>query len=56
MADLVLFDPATVKDTATYEDPLRFPDGIPNVWVNGVAVKRDGQPTHALPGHVLRRQ
>jgi N-acyl-D-amino-acid deacylase len=56
MADLVLFDPATVKDIATYEDPLRFPDGIPNVWVNGVAVKRDGQATHALPGHVLRRQ
>lgn len=54
-ADLVLFDPATVRDTATFEDPLRFPEGMPCVWVNGVAVKRDHQPTHALPGQVLRR-
>lgn len=54
-ADLVLFDPATVIDTATFEDPLRFPEGIPHVWVNGVAVKRNGSPTHALPGRVLRR-
>lgn len=54
-ADLVLFDPATVRDTATYEDPLRYPEGIPCVWVNGVAVKRDDQPTGALPGQVLRK-
>ncbi len=53
-ADLVLFDPKTVRDTATFEDPLRYPEGIPHVFVNGVAVKRDGEPTHALPGAVLR--
>lgn len=53
-ADLVLFDPSTVRDTATYEDPLRFPEGIPWVWVNGQAVKRNGEPTRALPGKVLR--
>ncbi len=54
-ADLALFDPATVRDVATFEDPLRFPEGIPYVWVNGVPVKWEDQPTHALPGHVLRR-
>lgn len=53
-ADLVLFDPETVKDNSTYEDPLRFPDGIKSVWVNGVAVKLDGAATCALPGRVLR--
>ncbi len=54
-ADLVLFNPAIVRDTATYEDPLRFPEGIPYVWVNGVAVKRNDQSTSALPGRVLRK-
>jgi len=54
-ADLVLFDPLAVRDTATFESPLNYPEGIPWVWVNGVAVKRDGQPTHALPGAVLRK-
>lgn len=54
-ADMVLFDPATVNDTSTYEDPLRFPVGIPWVWVNGVAVKANGEATRALPGQVLRR-
>ncbi len=54
-ADLVLFNPRTVRDVATFEDPLRHPEGISDVWVNGVAVKRDGLPTYALPGQVLRR-
>ena len=54
-ADLALFDLLAVRDTATFEDPLRFPEGIPHVFVNGVAVKRDGRPTRALPGRVLRR-
>ena len=55
-ADLVLFDPAKVRDTATFDDPLGFPEGIPHVWVNGVAVKRDDAPTGARPGRVLRRR
>jgi N-acyl-D-amino-acid deacylase len=55
-ADIVLFDPATVSDTATFEDPLRYPTGLPYVFVNGVAVKWQDQPTHALPGQVLRRK
>ncbi len=54
-ADLVLFDPAAVQDTATFQDPLRFPEGISDVWVNGVPVKRTGEATYTLPGQVLRK-
>lgn len=55
-ADLVVFDPKSVCDTATFDDPLRYPTGIPYVFVNGVGVKEADQPTGALPGKVLRRQ
>jgi N-acyl-D-amino-acid deacylase len=55
LADLVVFDPATVRSLATYEDPRRYPVGIPHVIVNGVAVVRDGVHTGALPGRALRR-
>jgi len=54
-ADLVLFDPATVDDVATYESPRRHPAGIHGVWVNGTAVVRDGEHTGARPGRALRR-
>ena len=54
-ADLVVFDPARISDTATYEDPRRFPQGIRAVYVNGVAVARDGTHTGARPGRALRR-
>ncbi len=54
-ADLVLFDPATVKDLATYEQPQAFPAGIPHVLVNGVFVVRDGKTTGARPGQILLR-
>ena len=54
-ADLVLFDPSTVRDTATYDDPRRQCDGIPYVYVNGVPVIEDGRPTGARPGKVLGR-
>ncbi len=53
-ADLVLFDPDAVEDRATFEEPERYPSGIPWVFVNGVAVIREGEPTGALPGEVLR--
>lgn len=53
-ADLVLFDPDTVRDEATFEEPERYPSGIEWVFVNGVAVIADGEPTGALPGRVLR--
>ncbi|HUG36513.1 MAG TPA: D-aminoacylase [Candidatus Limnocylindrales bacterium] len=54
-ADLVVFDPARIRDTATYEEPRRFPEGITAVYVNGTAVARDGQHTGARPGRALRR-
>jgi N-acyl-D-amino-acid deacylase len=54
-ADLVIFDPATIADVATYDDPRRFPAGIRAVYVNGTAVARDGAHTHARPGRALRR-
>jgi N-acyl-D-amino-acid deacylase len=53
-ADLVLFDPESIVDTATYGSPFSYPRGITTVWVNGRAVVREGAPTGALPGHVLR--
>ncbi|GAA3836425.1 D-aminoacylase [Sphaerisporangium flaviroseum] len=54
-ADLVLFDPASVADTATFEEPRRQAAGIPYVYVGGVAVIADGRATGALPGRALRR-
>jgi N-acyl-D-amino-acid deacylase len=54
-ADVVMFDPSTVIDTATFTDPLRYPVGIPYVWVNGQAVKHADKPTQARNGRVLRR-
>jgi N-acyl-D-aspartate/D-glutamate deacylase len=54
-ADLVVFDPARIRDTATYDDPCRFPDGISAVYVNGVPVRRGDAHTGARPGRVVRR-
>lgn len=54
-ADLVLFDPETVADLATFADPRQYPLGIPHVLNGGTAVVRDGRETGALPGRVLRR-
>ena len=55
-ADLVLFDPKTVKDRATFEDPKQVSAGIVTVWVNGESVWRNGRSTGARPGRALRRQ
>ena len=54
-ADLVVFDPAKVRALATYDDPRRFPEGIPYVFVNGVPVIDGGEHTGATPGRALRR-
>ena len=53
-ADLVLLDPDLYVDTATYEDPRQSPAGVRGVWVAGEAVVRDGVPTGARPGGVVR--
>ena len=53
-ADLVVFDPATVRDTATFDEPYRYPEGIPYVIVNGQVVIDAGEHTGARPGHVVR--
>jgi N-acyl-D-amino-acid deacylase len=53
-ADLVVFDPATVRDRATFSEPHQYPEGIPHVLVNGVVVLQDGNLTTARPGRVLR--
>ncbi|MBB5956023.1 N-acyl-D-amino-acid deacylase [Saccharothrix tamanrassetensis] len=53
-ADLVLFDPDSVADTATFDEPRQAAAGIPYVLVNGVPVIDDGRRTDALPGHSLR--
>jgi N-acyl-D-amino-acid deacylase len=54
-ADLVLFDPATVRDTATFDEPRQQAEGIPYVFVNGVPVIDNGHRTTALPGTAVRR-
>ncbi|HKC06796.1 MAG TPA: amidohydrolase family protein, partial [Methylomirabilota bacterium] len=55
-ADITVFDPATIIDRATYDDPHRYPAGIPTVIVNGTVVVESGEHTGALPGRVLRRR
>ena len=53
-ADLVVFDPATVADQATYEEPFHYPAGIPDVVVNGVAALRAGERVGKGAGKGLR--
>ncbi len=53
-ADLVVFDPDSVRDLATFEEPNQLSVGMDWVFVNGVAVIADGKATDALPGQVLR--
>jgi len=54
MADLVVFDPATVADVATFEQPNRYSVGLRHVFVNGKAVVADGAITKERPGRALR--
>ena len=53
-ADVVIFDPATIRDVATFEDPHHYSEGITDVVVNGVPVLRNGAITAALPGKTIR--
>ena len=52
-ADLVVFDPATIRDTATFEKPMAYPEGIPYVAVNGRLVLDNGKRTKERPGRPL---
>ncbi len=54
-ADLVLLDPATVKDNATIQNPTALSDGIFKVWVNGKIVYENKQTTHQYPGMFVKR-
>jgi N-acyl-D-amino-acid deacylase len=53
-ADVVVFDPATIADKATFEKPHQYAIGMKHVFVNGVAVLKDGEHTGALPGRALK--
>jgi N-acyl-D-amino-acid deacylase len=53
-ADIVVFDPQTIGDRATYEQPHQLSVGVEHVWVNGVQVLRGGTHTGAKPGRVVR--
>jgi len=54
-ADIVVFDPATIADKATFAEPAQYPVGIDHVLVNGTLAVRQGQYTGALEGRTLRR-
>ena len=54
LADLVVFDPETIRSNATFDEPRRFPTGIDHVIVNGTLVVRDGEHTGATPGRAIR--
>ena len=53
-ADVVVFDPETIIDHATFEAPPQVSEGVRDVFVNGVAVLRDGEHTGAKPGRAVR--
>ena len=53
-ADIVLFDPNTIIDHSTYEKPMQYATGVSTVFVNGVTVLENGEPTGAKPGRIVR--
>ena len=53
-ADIVIFDPTTISDHATYNAPHQYATGVTEVFINGVQVLSDGQHTGATPGRVVR--
>lgn len=55
-ADLVLFDPKTVQDNATFQNPTALSTGIERVWVNGKVVFAGGKSTKEFPGQLLKRE
>jgi N-acyl-D-amino-acid deacylase len=53
-ADIIIFDPAKVKDNASFEKPHQYAEGMIHVWVNGKQVLRDGNHTGATPGRFVK--
>jgi N-acyl-D-amino-acid deacylase len=53
-ADVVLFDPRTIQDHSTYEQPQQLATGVQDVWVNGVLALKDGDATRQWSGRVIR--
>ncbi|MEI7628280.1 MAG: D-aminoacylase [Bacteroidota bacterium] len=53
-ADIVIFDPAKVKDNATFEKPHQYSDGMVDVFVNGIAVFKNGEPTGNAAGRFVK--
>ena len=53
-ADVVVFDPASVREHSTFERPHQLSTGVEHVFVNGVQVVRDGRHTGAKPGRIVR--
>ena len=54
VADVVLFDPKTIADHSTFEKPMQYATGVRDVFVNGVQVLKDGEPTGAKPGRFVK--
>ena len=52
-ADVVVFDPATISDHATFDKPHQYSTGMKQVFVNGVQVLKNGEHTGATPGRVV---
>ena len=53
-ADVVIFDPATVQDHATFAKPHQYAEGVIHVFVNGAQVLKDGEHTNAKPGRFVK--
>lgn len=53
-ADVVIFDPKTIQDHATFENPRQYATGVLNVFVNGVEVLKDGEPTGEFSGRFVK--
>lgn len=53
-ADIVIFDPATIADKATFDNPHQYAVGVQHVFVNGVQVLKNGEHTGAMPGRFLK--
>ena len=53
-ADVVVFDPAKIQDHSTYEKPMQYATGVSDVFINGQLALRDGEPTGAHSGRILR--